>query len=131
MYRWTNHVSYGLIFAASLTLGATGCSKSAPPPAASQPVPAADTHTQHDHADHTGHQDQGAADEADAFASLSPEDRAAAEKQRVCPVTGEPLGTMGPPIKVTVKDRVVFLCCEGCRDSLMKDPDKYLAKLAN
>src|SRR6476469_7672944 len=34
-----------------------------------------------------------------ALAKLSAEDRAIAEKQKVCPVSGEPLGTMGAPIK--------------------------------
>lgn len=64
-----------------------------------------------------------------ALAKLSPEDRAAAKKQKVCPVTDEPLGSMGTPVKVTVKDRAVFLCCDSCEDELKADPDKYLAKL--
>ena len=49
--------------------------------------------------------------------------------QKVCPVSGEPLGSMGVPVKVTVKDRDVLLCCEGCRSAILDDPDKYLAKL--
>ena len=63
------------------------------------------------------------------LAELSPEDRAAAEKQKICPVSGEPLGSMGKPVKVTVKGQTVFLCCAGCEDAIKKDPDKYLAKL--
>jgi hypothetical protein len=66
---------------------------------------------------------------AKAMAELSPEDRAVAEKQQVCPVSGSPLGSMGKPFKVTVKDRVVFLCCDGCEEEIRKEPDKYLAKL--
>jgi hypothetical protein len=66
---------------------------------------------------------------AEALAQLSPEDRALAEKQKVCPVSGKPLGVMGKPIKITVKDRTVFLCCPGCEDAIKKEPDKYLAKL--
>jgi hypothetical protein len=65
----------------------------------------------------------------DGLAELSAEDRKLAEKQKNCPVTGEPLGSMGKPVKITVKDRTVFLCCEGCRESIEKDPDKYLAIL--
>ena len=60
---------------------------------------------------------------------LSPEDLAAVQKQKVCPVSGEALGAMGKPVKVTVKGQTVFLCCSGCEDDLKKDPDKYLAKL--
>jgi len=64
-----------------------------------------------------------------SLAKLSPEDRAAAEKQKVCPVSGERLGLMGPPVKVTVKGKTVFLCCKNCEKAIKKDPDKYLAKL--
>ena len=35
-------------------------------------------------------------------AGLSAEDRALAEKQGTCPVTGQPLGSMGKPVKVGV-----------------------------
>jgi YHS domain-containing protein len=68
-------------------------------------------------------------DITDAMAGLSEADRAAAMAQKVCPVSGEMLGEMGTPIKVTVKGRDVFLCCEGCREKIEADPDKYLAKL--
>jgi YHS domain-containing protein len=68
-------------------------------------------------------------DDTAGLAELSSADRAAAEKQAVCPVTGEKLGSMGKPCKVTVKGQTVFLCCAGCEGSLNKDPDKYLAKL--
>ena len=36
---------------------------------------------------------------------------------------------MGTPVKVTVKGRPVFICCASCKAKLLKDPDKYLAKL--
>jgi hypothetical protein len=49
-----------------------------------------------------------------ALAKLSPADRALAERQKVCPVTGLPLGSMGPPPRVVVKGKTVFICCEGC-----------------
>jgi len=50
------------------------------------------------------------------LAKLSPEDRALAEKQKTCPVSGEPLGSMGVPYKLTVQGRDVLLCCPGCED---------------
>lgn len=64
-----------------------------------------------------------------ALAELPEAERAVAERQRVCPVTGELLGSMGKPYKVTVKDQTFYLCCSGCEDELKKDPDKFLAKL--
>jgi YHS domain-containing protein len=60
---------------------------------------------------------------------LNDADRKQAEKQKVCPVSGEPLGSMGKPYKVTVKGRTFFLCCEGCEAELQAHPDKYLKKL--
>ena len=66
-----------------------------------------------------------------AFSELSEEDRRLAEDQRICPVTMMPLGSMGTPLKVDVNGTWVFICCEGCRESLLKEPEKYLAKLAS
>ncbi len=75
----------------------------------------------------SGHKGSGTKDEA--ADSLSPEDQALVDVQKICPVTEEPLGSMGMPIKVVVGDRTVFLCCEGCREELLKTPEEYLAKL--
>jgi hypothetical protein len=66
---------------------------------------------------------------AEALGHLSGEDRALAEKQKVCPVTGQSLGSMGTPPVVTVEGRKVFLCCKGCEAKLRKEPGKYLKKL--
>jgi hypothetical protein len=66
-----------------------------------------------------------------ALAKLSPEDRALAEEQKYC--ASEPenrLGSMGPPVKVMVKDQPVFVCCKGCKDDVLKDPDKTLKQVA-
>ena len=63
------------------------------------------------------------------LAKLSPVDAASAEKQHFCPVSGDMLGAMGAPIKVDVDGQQVWICCEGCRDSLLENPDEYLAKL--
>ena len=66
---------------------------------------------------------------AEAMAGLSKKDREQAMAQTTCPVAGSPLGSMGTPVKVDVDGRAVFVCCEGCRSSLLEDPEKYLAKL--
>lgn len=63
------------------------------------------------------------------LASLSTEDRALAEKQKICPVSGGPLGGMGAPKKINVAGHDVFICCLGCEKELTSEPDKYLAKL--
>lgn len=60
---------------------------------------------------------------------LSPDDRALAEKQAICPVSKEPLGSMGTPVKVAVGSQTVFLCCSGCEEDFRKDPQKYLAQM--
>ena len=66
---------------------------------------------------------------AKALTELSLADQVLAEEQKVCPVTDMPLGSMGTPVKVNVNGRPVFICCEGCRESLLAEPVKYLAKL--
>jgi hypothetical protein len=64
-----------------------------------------------------------------ALAELSASDRALAQRQKVCPVTGKALGSMGTPARVIVAGRVVFLCCDGCTSTLESDPGKYLSGL--
>ncbi len=74
--------------------------------------------------------DSGSDRKTEGIALLEDEaDRTAAREQRVCPVSGEPLGSMGKPIKLTVEGREVFICCTGCEDTLREDPEKYFAKL--
>jgi len=68
-------------------------------------------------------------DSAEATEGLSAEDQPLADAQKICPVAGEPLGSMGTPQKVMVEDRPVFICCEGCREELLAHPEKYLAVL--
>ena len=63
------------------------------------------------------------------LAKLDPEDRGLAEEQKFCAVqTGNRLGIMGKPIKVTIKEEPVFLCCKGCEKTAKQDPDKTLAR---
>jgi YHS domain-containing protein len=84
---------------------------------------------QEQRAGHEGHDDTTGPNALPGLAELSAEDRAAAEKQRVCPVSGDLLGAMGKPVKVVVKGQTVFLCCPNCKKEITQDPDKYLAKL--
>lgn len=53
-------------------------------------------------------------------------DEKAIAAQKVCPVSGEDLGSMGGPIKVTRGGRSVFLCCAACLKKVQAEPDKYL-----
>jgi hypothetical protein len=64
-----------------------------------------------------------------ALAKLSAEDRELAVKQKICPISEEPLGSMGTPIKVSVAGHDVFVCCEGCETPLKEDPTTHLAKI--
>jgi hypothetical protein len=57
-------------------------------------------------------------------------DRLLAERQRLCPVTGEPLDSMGGPVKVVVDGRTVFVCCKSCEKPLRAKAAQYLQKLA-
>jgi membrane fusion protein, copper/silver efflux system len=67
---------------------------------------------------------------ATELAKLSPNDRQLAESQRVCPVTGSRLGSMGPPFKLMIAGESVLLCCDGCKDEALKDPKATLDKVA-
>jgi hypothetical protein len=58
------------------------------------------------------------------------DDAALIAAQKICPVTGLELGSMGKPVKVTVGEQEIFLCCAGCQEPLLENPDEYLAKLA-
>lgn len=65
-----------------------------------------------------------------ALTALSPEDRALAEAQRFCPVLPKNrLGVMGPPIKLSIEGQTVFICCEGCRQTALEEPQETLTKV--
>jgi hypothetical protein len=68
------------------------------------------------------------ADIEKSLALLKPEDRKLAEAQRFCVFEGENrLGSMGPPVKVMIQGKPVFLCCGSCKKKAGKD-EKLLAK---
>jgi hypothetical protein len=69
-------------------------------------------------------------DVATERAKLSAEDRGLVEAQEWCAIsTDERLGSMGPPIKLTIKGEPVFICCKGCQKKAEGNPDKTLAKV--
>lgn len=45
-----------------------------------------------------------------------------------CPVGG-PLGSMGEPMNFIYMNRLVRFCCGGCEETLVNDPDQYMAML--
>lgn len=117
---------------------ATGCSKSS--------SVAHDDHDGHDHSDHDHgdhdhakvHEDHdhashkhGTPEEVKArLAKLSDADRKLAEAQKFCVVdTDHELGCMDVPYKLMVDGRAVFLCCEHCKEKVLKDKAGTLAKL--
>ena len=47
--------------------------------------------------------------------------------QKLCPVTGEPLDSMGGAIPVNANGETVYVCCQGCVKAVNTNPEKYLA----
>ncbi len=70
------------------------------------------------------------ADDLENIEQLPEADRKLAIAQRICPVTGTALGSMGVPIKTTLRGQTVFLCCKGCIAKAKQHPDEILKKLA-
>lgn len=131
------------VFVPVLLLGIYGCNspQSTAPPAAVEPAHddhehSAHTESDHDHDGHEHAEHDKSAEKTDMekmteeLASFSAEDRESAMKQHFCPVSGQMLGSMGAPEKIDVNGQSVWICCDGCKDKLLADPDTYLAKLA-
>lgn len=64
------------------------------------------------------------------LAKLPAADRLIAKAQGICPVLDTKLGSMGAPVKVSLKGESVFLCCAGCLGEAKAKPDAILAKVA-
>jgi hypothetical protein len=65
-----------------------------------------------------------------ALSQLDPQDQQLAQEQEFCAIESENrLGAMGKPVKLTIKDQPVFLCCKGCAERAQANPDKTLAKV--
>ncbi|WP_430453384.1 hypothetical protein [Rhodopirellula europaea] len=52
---------------------------------------------------------------------------AAIARQKICPVSGKPLGSMGDPVAVDVNGQKLYVCCAGCVGAVKSDPAKYAA----
>jgi YHS domain-containing protein len=70
-------------------------------------------------------------DELAAINKLPEAERALAIAQMTCPVSGDNLGSMEAPIKVTFEGKSAFLCCKSCKKDFEADPDKFLAKVSS
>jgi YHS domain-containing protein len=46
-----------------------------------------------------------------------------------CPVSGEKVGEMGPPVTIDYQGKKVSFCCDSCVAKFQKDTAKYLVKL--
>ena len=68
-------------------------------------------------------------EQASSLAKLSDEDRLSATAQGFCAVTSEPLGSMGAPLKLSIKDQTIWVCCKGCEKKALANPDQTLAKV--
>jgi len=69
------------------------------------------------------------AEEIASLEELPPADRELAKQQKICPVTGMNLGSMGRPYKLVVEGRTLFLCCQGCEEEVKADPAAAFRKL--
>ena len=48
---------------------------------------------------------------------LTDADKLAIAVQKICPVSGAELGSMGEPIKINAGEQVAFLCCKACQQN--------------
>jgi hypothetical protein len=115
-----------ILFAITLICGAiacAGCGTTTPqqPAGQSTSAPAQQANQIHD--------PEELAAARQELAKLSSEDASSAQRQHLCPVSDELLGSMGPPKKVNASGAEVWICCEGCREQLVAEPEKYLAKI--
>jgi hypothetical protein len=61
---------------------------------------------------------------------LPADERRLVELQDYCPVMADSrLGSMGAPLKITIKDQAVYLCCKGCLRRARANEDTTLAKV--
>lgn len=76
-----------------------------------------------------GDSSEAAQKAAQNLARLSEGDRALAQHQGKCPITGYALGSMGVPVRVELSGTPVFLCCQGCKDQAEKNGPAILQEL--
>lgn len=66
---------------------------------------------------------------SNALADDSTNAPAIPDKLTTCPVSGDKLGEMAPPLVFVYKGQEVKLCCKMCKPDFDKDPDKYMKKI--
>jgi len=49
---------------------------------------------------------------------------------KICPVSGRPIGVMGPGVQEEYKGKIYTLCCGGCIGIFESDPERY-SKIAD
>jgi len=49
---------------------------------------------------------------------------------KFCPVSGRPIGVMGPGVQEIYNGKIYHLCCGGCVSTFESDPGKY-SKIAD
>lgn len=69
-------------------------------------------------------------DDVKNIEQLPEADRKPAMAQKICPVTRLALGSMGVPVKITLRGQTVFLCCKGCMGRAKENPEEMLKILA-
>ena len=52
---------------------------------------------------------------------------AAIARQKICPVSGKPLGSMGDPVALDVNGQKLYVCCAGCVSAVKSNPTKFAA----
>ncbi len=58
-------------------------------------------------------------------------DQATINVQKLCKVSGEELGSMGVPFKLTRGGKSFLICCQGCVKAVKADPDKFFGSQAS
>jgi YHS domain-containing protein len=62
----------------------------------------------------------------DSTRSAATEDQPVEVGNKICPVSGNPVGEMGPAIKHVYNGKIYNLCCGMCPGTFDKDPAKYV-----
>jgi YHS domain-containing protein len=71
----------------------------------------------------------------DPSATLEKLDAAVVAQQKenypleTCPVSGQKLGSMGDPVDMVIANRLLRLCCGGCKGKLMANPAEVLGQV--
>jgi len=56
-------------------------------------------------------------------------DKAVNVGNKICPVSGEKIGEMGPAVTYEYKGKIYNFCCKACPEEFKKDPEKYIKKV--